>query len=126
MTPISRREQELLNCVYKLKKATAKDVMLDINDGSSYSTIRTLLGNLVEKGQLSREERDLKYHYFPTVAAKAASKNALKEVLSTFFNNSSLKAANFLLEMENEDYSEEEIEQLERLLANKRRNMKEK
>lgn len=112
----SRRELEILDCVYKLEKASAKEVMASLNDKASYSTIRTLLRNLVDKGHLQIEEKDLKYYYFPTVSNTTASKAALNRVVDTFFKSSPVLAVNSLLSMNQGEVSDEEIEQLEALI----------
>lgn len=125
MTPLSRRESEVLDCVYRLDKPTAKEVMHALDDGASYSTIRTLLRNLVEKGWLSRKEQSLKYLYIPTVKRKTAARKAIKKLLSTFFENSPALAVNSLMDMESGSFSEEEIQQLESLLAREREQLKE-
>lgn len=112
----SRRELEILDCVYKLEKASAKEVLNSLDDKASYSTIRTLLRNLVDKGHLQIEEKDLKYYYFPTVSRTTASKAALDRVVDTFFKNSPVLAVNSLLAMNQGEVSDEEIEQLEALI----------
>jgi len=116
----SRRELEILDCVYRLEKASAKQVMDNLVDSASYSTIRTLLRNLVDKGHLQIEEQDLKYYYSPTVSRNTASKAALDRVVSTFFNNSPVLAANTLLNMNQGAVSDEEIEQLEALIKKRK------
>lgn len=117
---MSRRERQVMDAVYKLETASAKEVMHYINDDSSYSTIRTLLGKLVEKGHINRKEDGLKYIYYPVVKRKAASKNALERVVSTFFDDSPLLAVNSLLEMKKGGITEEEFKSIEALIKKKK------
>lgn len=126
MTPLSRRESEILDCVYKLGRPTAKEVMQALDDGASYSTIRTLLNNLAEKGWVTREEQGLKYIYIPKVEHDAAARKAMKRLVSTFFEDSPMQAVNSFLDMHKGTFSEDEIEQLERFLSKKRKELKEK
>ena len=126
MIPLSRRENEILDCVYKLGRPTAKEVMHALDDGASYSTIRTLLNNLAEKGWVEREEQGLKYIYVPKLGRDAAARNAMKRLVSTFFEDSPIQAVNSFLNMHQGTFSEEEIEQLERFLNKKRSELKEK
>lgn len=121
MVPISRRESEILDCVYKLGKPTAREVMHEFNDDVSYSTIRTLLRNLVEKGWLDRKEKGLKYIYVPRIDSTTAAKKDLKRVISTYYANSLVKAVNSFLDLHQDDFSEDELEQLEKLVQNKRK-----
>lgn len=113
---LSRRERQILDIIYKLGEASVKDVQHALDDGSSDSTIRTLLGILVTKKSLSRQESGMKYIYKPTVERKKASVLALQRVVSTFFDESPLLAVNSLLEMKKGKITKEEIEQLEALI----------
>ena len=124
MTPLSRRESEVLDCVYKLGQPTAKEVQQALDDGASYSTIRTLLRNILEKGWLTRKEQGLRYVYLPTVKPQKAANRAIKKLVSTFFDNSTASAVSSLLEMDNSSFSAEEIDQLEQLLKQKRKQVK--
>ncbi len=124
MTPLSRRESEVLDCVYRLGEPTAKEVQRALDDAASYSTVRTLLRNIMEKGWLTRKEQGLRYVYLPTVKPQKAANQAIKKLISTFFNNSTASAVNSLLEMDNGNFSTEEIDQLERLLELKRKQSK--
>lgn len=117
---MSRRERQVMDAVYRLEKASAKEVMSYLDDDSNYSTIRTLLGKLVEKGHISRKEDGLKYIYYPVVKRKTASKNALERVVSTFFDDSPLLAVNSLLEMKKGGITEEEFKQIEALIKKKK------
>ena len=118
-TNMSRRERQLMDAVYRLDKASAKEVMEYLDDGSSYSTIRTLLRKLVEKGHIKRTESGLKYLYYPVVKRKTASQNALKRVVSTFFDDSPMLAVNSLLRMKKGAITEEEFKQIEALIKKK-------
>lgn len=117
---MSRRERQVMDAVYKLEKASAKEVMAYLDDDSAYSTIRTLLGKLLAKGHINRKEHGLKYLYFPVVKRKAASRNALERVVSTFFDDSPLLAVNSLLEMKKGGITEEEIKSIEALIKKKK------
>ena len=110
---LSRRERQILDILYKLDGGSVKDVQKALNDGSSDSTIRTLLGILVTKGKLTKKESGMRYIYHPSVKRKKASQQALERVVNTFFNESPILAVRSLLEMKNSEISQEELEQLE-------------
>lgn len=117
---LSRRERQMMDIIYRLEEASAKQVMENLEDPPSYSSVRTLLRKLVEKGHISHRESGLKYVYFPLVARKAASKSALSNIVKTFFSGSPLLAVNSLLDLPNEDISDEELQQLEKLIKEKK------
>lgn len=115
-TELSRRERQIVDILYKLESGTVKQVQEALNDGSSDSTIRTLLGILVTKKKLIRKADGLRYVYYPAVERKRASQQALQRVVSTFFQESPVLAMRSLLEMKKGKISEEEIAQLEALI----------
>lgn len=113
---LSRRERQILDVLYQREGASVKDVQRALNDGSSESTIRTLLGILVNKGKLIKKAAGLKFVYFPVVEKEKASRQALERVVSTFFNQKPALAVRSLLEMKKGQISVEEIKELEALL----------
>ncbi len=123
---LSRRERQIMDIIYRMNEATAKEVMDAIEDAPSYSSVRTLLGKLVEKGHIAHRESGLKYVYFPLVEREAASVNALSNVVKTFFSDSTFLAVNSLLDMSDGDISDEELERLNKLIQEKKKNNKKK
>ncbi len=113
---LSRRERQILDILYRLEGGSVKDVQIALNDGTSDSTIRTLLGILVNKEKLVRKESGMRYIYFPAIERKKASQQALERVVSTFFKESPLLAVRSLLEMKKGKISREEVEQLEAII----------
>lgn len=121
---LSRRERQMMDVIYRLGEASAKDVMENIEDPPSYSSVRTLLRKLVEKGHVYHRESGLKYVYYPLVERKAASKSALSNLVKTFFSGSPLQAVNSLLDMDSNEISDEELEHLQALILEKKKENK--
>jgi predicted transcriptional regulator len=121
---LSRRERQIMDIIYRMNEATAKEVMDAIEDAPSYSSVRTLLGKLVEKGHIAHRESGLKYVYYPLVERQAASVSALSNVVKTFFSDSTFLAVNSLLDMSDGDISDEELERLNKLIQEKKKNNK--
>lgn len=117
---LSRRERQIMDVLYKLEGASVKEVRENIADAPSYSAVRTLLQKLVDKGHISHKEEGKKYVYYPNVKHKKASRSALSGVISTFFRDSTFIAMNSLLEMSTNEMSDEELEQLEQLIQDKK------
>ncbi|MEQ1853432.1 MAG: BlaI/MecI/CopY family transcriptional regulator, partial [Chthoniobacteraceae bacterium] len=53
---LSRRERQIMDIIYTRGEATAAEVSEDLPDDPSYSTVRTLLRILEEKGHLKHRE----------------------------------------------------------------------
>lgn len=122
VTQLSRRERQIMDVIYRMNEATAKEVMEALEDAPSYSSVRTLLGKLVEKGHVAHRESGLKYVYYPLVKREAASVSALSNVVKTFFSDSPFLAVNSLLNMSDGDISDEELERLNKLIQAKKKN----
>jgi BlaI family transcriptional regulator, penicillinase repressor len=85
---LSRRERQIMDAVYRLRSGTVADVRSAIQDPPSYSSVRTLLGVLEDKGHLSHRRDGQRYVYAPTVPREAAGGAALARVVQTFFGGS--------------------------------------
>src|SRR5215510_7409995 len=112
---LSRRERLIMDILYKRGKATAADVMADIPGTPSYSTIRTQLRVLEEKGHVTHEEQGLKYVYAPAVPRRAARKSALRHVVETFFDGSAEQTVAALLG--GERLATDELDRIAELIA---------
>lgn len=123
---LSRRERQIMDVLYRLEHASAKDIQQALEDSLSDSSIRTFLRKLEEKGHIRHQESGLKYVYSPVVAREQASHSALSNVVKTFFSDSPLSAVNSLLDMSIEDISEDEIKHLEKLISDKKKSLNKK
>jgi predicted transcriptional regulator len=85
---LSRRERQVMDILYQRGEATAAEVMADLPDPPSYSSVRSILTILVEKGHVARREEGLRYVYLPAASTKRARDEALRHVIRTFFNGS--------------------------------------
>ena len=117
---LSRRERQIMDILYRLEEASAKDVMAEMEDAPSYSSVRTLIGKLVDKGHVAHRESGLKYVYYPLQTRDKASKSALSHVLQTFFDDSPLRAVNSLLDMSAKNLSDEELQELADIIEAKK------
>jgi predicted transcriptional regulator len=101
---LSRRERQIMDIIYRRGQASVAEVLEELPDPRSYSTIRTLMGILEKKGHLTHKEDDARYIYLPTVPQAKARTSALKRLVKTFFNNSVDDTVLALLELkENQD-----------------------
>jgi len=113
---LSRRERQIMDIVYEMNEATVAQVLELIPDPPSYSTVRALLRVLEEKGHLIHKQQGPRYIYSPTLPREEASQNALKHILKTFFDNSTEDIVAALLNISEEDLSEEEYKRLSKLI----------
>src|SRR5262249_26091412 len=94
---LSRRERQIMDILYRRGRATAAEVLADLTGSPSYSTVRTQLRVLEEKGHVRHEEHGLRYVYAPAVPRRAARKSALRHLMDTFFDGSAEQVVAALL-----------------------------
>ena len=117
----TRRERQIMDILYRRGRATAAKVMDDLSGQPNYSTVRTQLRVLEEKGHVRHEEHGLRYVYMPAVLRHAARKSALRHMVDTFFDGSAEKAVAALLGGDAARFSEEELDRMAQLIAKARR-----
>lgn len=117
---LSRRERQIMDIIYELQEATAAQVLDRIPDPPSYSAVRALLRVLEEKGHLTHKQDGPRYVFIPTLPREEARQNALKHVLKTFFDNSTEKAVAAILDISEDQLSDEDYERLSKLINNAR------
>jgi predicted transcriptional regulator len=71
---------------------------------------------LVQKRFLKTVKQGKKYLYLPIISHKKATNSAIKQLLTTYFDNSLEKAVTAMLEMHSKDVSTEELNRLARLI----------
>ena len=111
---LGKRERQIMEIVYRRGRATADDVLADLTDPRSYSSVRAMLRYLEDKGRLRHEQQGPRYVYRPTAPATEVRGSALRHVVRTFFDGSVSTAVAALLE--SKPLSREEYERLSRLL----------
>ena len=85
---LTRRERQIMDILYRRGRATAAEVMRELPGEPTYSTVRTQLRVLEDKGQVRHDEEGLRYIYTPAVPRHTARKSALRHVVDTFFGGS--------------------------------------
>ncbi len=118
---LSRRERQIMDIVYELNEATAAQVLERLPNPPSYSAVRALLRVLEEKGHLTHKQDGPRYVFIPTLPREEARQNALKHLLNTFFDGSTEKVVAALLNISEEELSEEDYKRLSELIESARK-----
>jgi len=118
---LSRRERQIMDIIFRRGRATAAEVMEELPGNPSYSTVRTQLRVLEEKGHVRHQEEGLKYVYLPVMARHTARKSALRHLIETFFEGSAEKAVAALLGGEGSKLSADELNRIAELVDRTRK-----
>ena len=120
-TSLSRRERQIMDALYRRGRATAAEVMRDLPGEPSYSTVRTQLRVLEEKGHVTHAEDGPRYVYAPAVPRHAARRSALRHLVETFFDGSAENLVAAILGNEASKLSDEELDRIAGLVNSARR-----
>ena|SRR5438067_2019958 len=113
---LSRRERQIMDVLHASGRATAAEVLAGLPDPPSYSAVRALLRILEEKGYAKHLREGARYVYLPRVSRQAASRSALKRIVSTFFQGSVTQAMAALLESSDTELPEAELNKLQEVI----------
>ena len=106
-----------MDILFARGRATAQEVLEGLPDPPTYSAVRGLLRVLEEKGHIQHVREGARYVYRPTQARGSAAKNAMRQVLHTFFGGSVERAVATLLSDSDSQLSEAELARLSALIA---------
>ena len=95
--------------------------MADLQGNPSYSTVRTQLRVLEDKGHVRHEEDGPRYVYAAATPRRSARKSALRHLVDTFFDGSAEQMVAALLGGEGARLSEEQLERIAKLVRKARK-----
>jgi len=110
-----------MDVIYRRRQATAAEVLEDLPDPPSYSSVRAMLRVLEEKGHLRHEQQGPRYVFLPTVPRERARRSALEQLVQTFFDGSVEQAVAALIDQTDRALSDAELGRLARLINQARK-----
>ncbi len=117
---LTRRENQIMEILYRRRRATVEEIRDELPDAPSPSSVRKLLDIMIGRGLLAREYDGPRFVYFPAVKPEEASRSALKQLVRTFFNNSPGSAMAALLDLSSTELTQTEYRRLSSLLKRAR------
>lgn len=114
---LTRRESQVMDVVYELEEATAKEIQERMPNPPSYSAVRAVLTRLVEQGHLKYRQSGPRYVYAPAAGKKRVRQAALRKLIDTFFDGSPVRTLSALIDMSARDLTDDELAQLEQAIA---------
>jgi len=118
---LTRRERQIMDILFRRGRASAAEVMEELPGEPSYSTVRTQLRVLEEKGHVRHEGDGVRVIYAPAVARHSARKSALRHLVETFFDGSPEKAVAALLGGESSKLTTEQLERIAAMIDKARK-----
>lgn len=119
---LSKRERQILDIILKLGKASASEVLENLSDPPSYSSVRALLTIMVNKGYLKYYQEGRKYIYTPSGPKDRERLSILRKVVNNFFEGSPHKAISSILNFSSKGLSPKDFRELRKLIEEAERN----
>jgi predicted transcriptional regulator len=118
---LTRRESQIMEVLHRRRRATVEELRAELPDAPSPSSVRKLLEIMIERRLLAREYDGPRHVYFPAAKPEEASRSALKQLVTTFFEGSSSSAIAALLDTSERPLSDAEYKRLHSLLKQARK-----
>jgi predicted transcriptional regulator len=119
MQKLTNKEEEIMQILWKLKKAFVKEVMAEITEEQPhYNTLSTIIRNLEEKGFVGHNAYGNTHQYFPIVKMEEYRKRFMNTAIDTYFNSSYKNMVSFFAE--EEKISAEELREILTIIENKK------
>ena len=113
--PLSKTEEQLMQHLWKLKKAYMKDLLEEYPDPKPASTtIATLLKRMADKGFIGYNSLGKTREYYPKVKKADYFAKHVNSLIRNFFNDSASQFASFFTKETN--LTKQELEDLKSLI----------
>lgn len=116
MKKLAKREEQLMQVLWKLEKAFVKEIIDELPEPKPhYNTVSTIIRILQKKGFVGHEAVGGSHQYYPLIAQE----DYLEEVLDNYYSGKSYKSlvAHFAKE---EKISPEELEEIIKMIKESR------
>lgn len=118
MQKLTNKEEEIMQILWRLKKAFVKEVMAEIKeDQPHYNTLSTIIRNLEEKGFVSYNAFGNTHQYYPIVKMEDYRKRFMNTAIENYFDNSYKKMVSFFAE--EQKISAEELREILAIIEKK-------
>lgn len=114
---LSKSEEELMNILWRQKRAFMKDLLEVYPEPKpATTTVATLLKRMTDKGFVAYENQGRSREYYPLVKKKDYFSKHVNTLIKNFFNDSPGQFASFFTQ--ETDLSKTELEDLRKLIDN--------
>lgn len=119
MKKLTRKEEEVMKILWRLKKAFVKDIVEEYDDPKPhYNTISSLVRLLQDKGYVGFQAYGNTYQYHALLSKEEYRRSFMKQVVSDYFDNSYKSAVAFFVK--EKGLSPEELEELVKMIKEKK------
>ena len=118
---LSRRERQIMDIIYKRTQATAQKLWITCPTRQAIPPCGRCSACWKRKAIVKHQQDGLRYVYLPTVSREKARQSALKQMLQTFFDDSTEDAVAALLDISKSKLSKADLDRLSALIEEARK-----
>ncbi len=100
MEKLTNKEEEIMQALWKLEKAFAKEVQAELNNTVHYNTVSTIIRNLEEKGYIKHYAFGKTHQYYPVITKEAYRSRFVSKAMKEYFNDSYKNMVSFFAKEE--------------------------
>ena len=109
---LGTRERQVYEAALRLGGGTVNEIVGEMIDPPTYTTVRVICGELVKKGLFEYRNIKNRYYYKAKSSIESAQKSVLTEILGGFFRGRASDVALTLLEVAGETIPLDELDQI--------------
>ncbi|MCC7204228.1 MAG: BlaI/MecI/CopY family transcriptional regulator [Phycisphaeraceae bacterium] len=113
---LTRRERQIMDIIYRQGQCSVTEVLEQLPDPPSYSAVRALMRILEQKSHLRHHKDGIRYLYAPTRNTRQAARAAIKRLVHTYFDGSTERAIEAVVEAAQPAWSNAQKQRLAGLL----------
>ena len=118
---LGKRERQIVEAVFRLGEASVSEVLAAIADPPSYSSIRAMLGTLVQKDVLAYRHQGKRYLYRPVASKGKTQKSAVRRLVAGLFGGRASDAMAALIDVAGGNLTDEELDRIRQLIDQTRK-----
>lgn len=119
MQKLGKREEQIMQVVWKLGQAFVKDIIEEMPEPRPhYNTVATMVKILKDKGFLTDEKLGNTYRYTPLVTLEEYRKQDVANIKQKYFGNSFSRMVTYFAR--EEKLSDEELDELVRIIKSQK------
>jgi len=118
MEKLTNKEEELMQVLWKLKKAFVKEVVAELPEPKPhYNTVSTVIRKMEEKGFIKHETFGNTHRYYPAISKETYRKGYFSNAINNYFGNSYKNVVSFFAS--EEKISTDELREIIKLIEEK-------
>ncbi len=119
MEKLTNKEEEIMQILWKLKKAFVKEVVAELpKPKPHYNTVSTVIRKMEDKGFIKHEAFGNTHRYYPIISKEDYRKGYFSNAIQNYFENSYKNVVSFFAK--EEKISTDELREIIKLIENKK------